>query len=43
MGHRSPGVLPVREAECPEGPTLVSPADSWGAFVRTVRGSLVTR
>ncbi|NSC24091.1 DUF397 domain-containing protein [Streptomyces albus subsp. chlorinus] len=28
------GVLPVRDTKCPEGPTLVFPADSWNAFVR---------
>ncbi|MEU5839782.1 DUF397 domain-containing protein [Streptomyces diacarni] len=38
-----PGVLPVRDTKCPEGPTLVFPAGSWDAFVRTVRGSSVTR
>ncbi|WP_326807455.1 DUF397 domain-containing protein [Streptomyces sp. NBC_01186] len=34
-----PGALPVRDTKCPEGATLIFPAGSWAAFVRTVKGS----
>ncbi|NBE50329.1 DUF397 domain-containing protein [Streptomyces boluensis] len=32
-----PGVVPVRDSKCPEGPALLIPAGAWTAFVGDVR------
>ncbi|QPP07412.1 DUF397 domain-containing protein [Streptomyces bathyalis] len=32
------GVMPVRDSKVPDGPALLFPATSWGAFVAAVRG-----
>lgn len=37
-----PGVLPVRDSKCPEGPALVVPAPAWADFVGAVQGGRFT-
>ncbi|WP_066935483.1 DUF397 domain-containing protein [Streptomyces sp. NBRC 110611] len=33
-----PGLVPVRDSKCPDGPALVIPAPVWAAFVQTLKG-----
>ena len=32
------GAVPVRDSKDPDGPALVFPAESWSAFVSSVKG-----
>lgn len=32
-----PGVMPVRDTKCPDGPSLVFPSASWSTFVADVK------
>ncbi|MCG0288441.1 DUF397 domain-containing protein [Streptomyces sp. PSAA01] len=32
-----PGLVPVRDSKNPDGPTILFPAGSWGAFVASLK------
>ncbi|MEU1946017.1 DUF397 domain-containing protein [Streptomyces sp. NPDC059474] len=32
-----PGIVPVRDSKDPDGPTLIFPNASWGAFIATLK------
>ncbi|WP_435612549.1 DUF397 domain-containing protein [Streptomyces sp. bgisy159] len=37
MAPGIPGVVPVRDSKCPDGPVLVVGRSAWLAFVRAAR------
>jgi len=36
-GH--PGVVPVRDSKCPDGPVVVLPASAWAPFIESVKAA----
>lgn len=38
-----PGFVPVRDSKDPQGPALIFPVESWGAFVAAVKDGRFAR